>query len=404
MGVYHLWDNFVGAPGTGTSGANEEIGSAFDVTVGSGVTKLRWRAGNTITTDRPSAMSLWDGVSGAQLLSIPVTAHSGLAGWQDIPVSPPYALTPGRRYVVSASYPSGKTYCTTTSLATAPPPMDWAAPNSVTDSSHLYHYPNSSSGSNAWWVDVEVDDSAGGSGGTGSGLDYAGAVAADNASNTSWLSTTANDYPTVSAPYLTWGIVTATKTELDAVQTVIDNLNNVIDGNSSIVALPVKAMLARYASDISTIEGYISQVPGEISSGSGGGGTAFYGPGGLQVAQGVEQLIALPNAVGTFPGAGWSMTDETDWTDAIAYAQPADLYVLDVYTHDANLDTTSVAGVDLYYRLGWWAPLNGTYLGSRRYVEFLGSHLEVGGQRMNGCLIALPKGGTGHVQAWTYTP
>jgi len=96
------------------------------------------------------------------------------------------------------------------------------------------------------------------------------------------------------------------------------------------------------------------------------------------------------------------MADEIDFVAALSWAVPADLYTVDVYTHSAALDSGLYAGVDVIWRLGWWAPLNGNYAQERRYFETERAHLSIAGARMPGLLLALPQGGTGHVQAWTF--
>jgi hypothetical protein len=91
-----------------------------------------------------------------------------------------------------------------------------------------------------------------------------------------------------------------------------------------------------------------------------------------------------------------------EYVETLAWAQPADAYFLSCTTLPAVRTTEDTAGVDTRHRLGWFAPLNGTFSGERRYIDFpycmLYDHSH---QRMPGLLLNTGKGSAGTVQAFT---
>lgn len=108
----------------------------------------------------------------------------------------------------------------------------------------------------------------------------------------------------------------------------------------------------------------------------------------------------FPSNVGTLV---WTMLEETDFVGSIAWAQPADVYVLSITARPIGLPLNLTDGVHTIYRCGWWTPLNGSFARQRSYIDFEDSHLAIGAERMPGVLVSLLPGGEGHIQAWALT-
>jgi hypothetical protein len=96
----------------------------------------------------------------------------------------------------------------------------------------------------------------------------------------------------------------------------------------------------------------------------------------------------------------WSMAAEADFTDAIAFAEPADAYVLNITSYQPTQPATSSPAGLWLPRLGWWCVLTGSLASERRFVDFEQEMLSDQGRRMAGCAIQLKPGTMAHVQAW----
>jgi hypothetical protein len=262
-------------------------------------------------------------------------------------------------------------------------------------------HPTSAPGSAKY--DIDFNANVAGSGGSdGSTLTGDPALTGDLEA---WLSaTSANLHQTDGLPWLT-------KADTADIRTKVTNGFNLAGGLQALsdsLAHTIQMASDWLASGSTTI---FTDLKNRILGASGGGGSAFYGPDGTQVADGVEQLLARPAATaasnpapGTFPGTGWTLTDETDFTLCIAYDQPADLYVI-------TCDETTIApkpeeacGVTRYSHLLWHALLNGDFLQERHFGDFAKLHVADGGRRMPGLYVKIYAGGNGHIQAWQYAP
>lgn len=411
MTILRLWDNYVGAPGTGTSGLTETIGSALEASAAGGVTFLRWRAGNTNTSDKPSSLDLWDGVSGAQLAHLTSIGHSGLAGWQEEAVIPAVPLTTNQRYVVSATYPSGNTYCYTSTDAAATSPLAWSTTPHVTDSAHGNNYPTNSTPTLAWWVDVTFDTTAGGGGGSPPALTVADVTTGADTALNSWLNVGGGDYPAISVPVIDHGLLTDGTNGLAAIRTQVDANGASITATAGDVA----AVKAKVTSDGVTLDTKIGPVQ------------TYFGVTGQGVSAGVElvstHVASIETAVGTLPSSGvvatagdldallqrlreqltltpdpatdprWTLTSTTTGTGWAFIPDGADMYRLTI-TNPGSLQPHIAlpGGVDWYPRIGWWAPVRDGFVGPRGFIEFGMADLRWPAQRMNGCLLYLGPG------------
>lgn len=392
MAIIHLYDNTTGPPSLNSTSVQLNMGVAFVVDTDGTIEGLRAYIGNGgpfYNAWSPKYLSLWDESTGARVDTLGALAGATALGWAEYLFATPYQVYAGERYRVAwepgiATAPWYLPQIASTSLSTPPTGLSWASTPACQQATHTDppQYP-ASSATAATWCDVIFN------------TDQVSAAGINprslNNGLADWLiSTGDNTHQTDGLPWLI-------KTELDATKTLVDGISTATTAASSsgtgltgfLVAMTPSVLAAMgtfFANSNTVLEG----------SGAGGGGTAF-----TAISHQIASTIV---PAGSFPGTGWAMTAETDFTDAIAYSQPADLYVVDIYTSDPALGGATFDGVDAIFRLGWWTPLNGTYLQERRFFDFAHVHLVDGGRRMNGALIALPRTGTGHVQAWTFTP
>lgn len=399
-------DGMIG-PWSLVSSARYGFARVFGVSEPTTLTHLRWFR-VSLTQARPLYIDLWNGVDQNLITEIANPVDDGTVGWQDTPLSTGAVLQPGGVYTVVSDF--GVT--TDQARADVSVQGDFPFPFLKLETGDRFPtthtgYPTTRDLVNFYGVDVIVTPVAF----TPSPPTSPPQTGDITNELGKWLDSTGEvqTHQLDGLPWLTKGVVDAIKTAVDALgPDVISLLNDVaqIPNRTSsawaevLLTWQIAGALTQLEIDAWNL--LAKRAPGQLTGASGGGGSAFYGPGGTQVADGVEQLLGRSPGAGPFPGTGWVMADEIDFVAALSWAVPADLYTVDVYTHSAALDSGLYAGVDVIWRLGWWAPLNGNYAQERRYFETERAHLSIAGARMPGLLLALPQGGTGHVQAWTF--
>jgi len=243
-------------------------------------------------------------------------------------------------------------------------------------------------------LELWSDDATPGTGGTGGSTGTGGPAYSGDLQ--AWLADDdTNLHKTDGLPWLTRTLLQST---YDLVSTIRDR---VYPGAGPLTVL-TDLYLNTIKTQLDAQEALDALVSARLTGASGGGGSAFYGPDGTQVAAGVEALLARStNAQVGFPAAPWEMTAETDWDDAIAWDQPADLYVVTFTSTPPTIPDNGRAGVPVRYRLAWWTPLNGTFAQERRWIDFENAHLVDPAGRMPGLLLQTYTSGGGHLQAWT---
>lgn len=392
MAIIHLYDNTVGPPSLNGTSVIVNMGVSFEVDTDGTIEGLRayiGAGGPFYNAWSPKYLSLWDVSTGLRVDTLGVLTAPSATGWHDYLFSTPYQVYAGESYRV-AWEPGLATptwylpQIASTALSAPPTGLSWASTPGCQQASPTDPpgYP-ASSASAATWCDIIFNTDQ---------VTVAG-INPRSLENglADWLiSTTDNTHQTDGLPWLI-------KTELDATKILVDGISTATTVASSSGTGLTGFLVAMSPSVLAAIGTFFGASNTTLlGSGSGGGGSAFTALS--------DQLGHAITPTASFPGTGWAMTAETDFTDAIAYSVAADLYVVDVYTWDPALGSATFDGVPVVFRLGWWSPLNGTYLQERRFFDFTSVHLVDGGRRMNGALIALPRTGTGHVQAWTYTP
>jgi hypothetical protein len=395
------WGNFVGSfSTTGLGGAPQQNGVALQVSEPTTINSLRWQRGATGSGWACNGIRLWRVSDGAKLAEVLTPNDDGTVGWQATGIDA-VTLVTGQTYIVASYHPPSTTVAYIASDGPTSVPSPFIKISNTGRYNTSTSYPDSVTGSFAWAADASTDTASGGGGG-GGGI----TVVQDDANLAGWLSSDSgtNAHQSDGLPWLT-------KAKVDDTNTKVTNGFNLAGGLQALsdsLAHTIQMASDWFASGSTTI---FTDLKDRILGGGGGGGSAFYGPDGTQVADGVEQLLARPAptaasnpAPGTFPGTGWTMTDETDFTLCIAYDQPADLYVI-------TCDETTIApkpdeacGVTRYRHLLWHAILNGDFLQERHFGDFAKLHVTDGGRRMPGLYVKIYAGGDGHVQAWQYAP
>lgn len=343
----------------------------------------------------PVAIKVWDESSTlTPVINVSSIPTPSAQGWVFQTITP-VTLLAGHDYTVAWIMAAGTHVSWKAgAVPTAPPsPFSWLSPAHKW-AYHSTAFPTQTDDVNYYAVGVSTDVPTATSGTGGqivSTTDLQDALA-------DWLiSTSDNQHQTDGLPWLIHEAVKAGGSLATDIQNLSDSLAHTLQMASDWLA-----------SGSSTI---FTDLKNRILGASGGGGSAFYGSGGTQVAQGVEDLLARPAAVapsnaapGTFPGTGWTMTAEEDFTICDAFAEPADLYVITCDAATIAPSPVTICGVDWYPHLLWHAILNGDFLQERRFGDFAKLHVTDGGRRMPGLFVKVNQGGDGHIQAWTYTP
>lgn len=397
----YLFDNTVGPPGVnGGFLVSFELGMGFSVATDCQLTHWRWYATTTTTTDKPSNATLWNLNTGQSIWSTSTVPHSGSVGWQTTTLGTPFNLYAGGEYIFSVGLPAGPHIGSIGAISVPPSPLIYAnlGKGLQTGNNGQGTMPTSVS-TVAWWIDVGVD--------AGTQPPSGGAtvtVEQLNAKLDSWfLDTGDNTHQTDGVPYETWTLATAIKGVTDRVDALTDPAISWLNDRSS--------QLTDFLNGVNAgAVAALNDLASRITGSGAGGGSAFYSGDSRQVAQTAADtydvtalLLALRrNALVDFPGAPWVMTDETAFDTDVAYTEEADLYVVTFTDLGGNIVNTVAAGVDVSYRLAWWAPLIGAFAQQRRFIDTPSAHLWLDGTRLPGVLLHSPAGAAGTIQAWTY--
>lgn len=368
----------------------------FTAPAGGEITAVRWyRPVNTLAAVR--SLQIWDNSGSTLLWSTPTDdtmVDNGLTGWQVTNLSTPLSLVVGHTYEVSIYLQNGEHFgFNNAGLPTPPNGFTWTANTRCYILASGASFPTTCDATQTVGVDAFVDF-----GGapppppTPTTTDLANALAA-------WLiSTSDNTHQTDGLPWLTKAAVDATKTELDAVQTALTEIGNVTDSAGSIVSLPLKALLARYAADITTIESYLPSTQARAGAAGTGGS---YGTivddvaaiiSGGSVTTSLEKLreqMQLTPDPATDPR--WVVGATETGTGEGVVTTGADMYRLTVSGWAPRQAELVIGGTVTWLpRLGWWAPIRDGFVGPRAFVDFETNDLRWPTQFMHGAVLGLP--------------
>lgn len=364
----------------------------------------RYGAGTgTPPTGRPIAVGLYDSFNRTFVgTASDLSADDNTVGWHWFTLDNPVPLLAERVYIVVFASPTTAQQVAHRSgdIAVQPPAPLWSD-GACSVGGGGPTYPNSNF-ANRWYVDVDVRERTYGVPGDGGGGGTGGATPEEvDAKLTAWFTSTNDNTHQTDLPWLTKDRVDAIKTIVDQAVAAIETIPKKDDSDWTQIK-----KLWQIAGNLTEIEIaawnlFAQRAPSQLTGASGGGGSAFFGPGGTQVSAGVEALLNRSDVelVG-FPAAPWTLGPETDFVGELAWAEEAHLYVVNFTDLGSNRVNTTVAGADLSYRLAWWTILNGTFAQERHYIDFPLAHLWAGGTRMPGLLLRSQAGASGHVQAW----
>jgi len=400
--VTTLFTNTVGPPSTSTPSNAWSVGTCFTVSDGSApITGLAWYRGATGSTAKPGNLRLYgtDTTTPLREFNGADIVDSGAVGWQITPFATAYTPSAGVHYVAQMTWPGLVPwyYYSRSSLANPDAPYAWDSAGVRRSSEFGSTYPGSQDDTLAWLVSPVWGGSTGGGGGLTS-ADLQDALA-------DWFDPTDATKPS-GTPKL--------------YPDTIIGLNGKIDNDGITWDAKMGPMLAYggvgthgISFGVDVVRQQIAALPTPASPGSivalSGDVAALQSDLDAFEAATTANFLAVQNALASiapvqFPGTGWSMTDEQDFTLSVAYAQPADLYVVTCDPATIAPAPVAISGVDWYPHLLWHATLNGTFLGERRFGDFANLHVTDGGRRMPGLLVKINQGGDGHIQAWQYAP
>lgn len=397
----------------GQSGGFPPGGSGVDTwefgTAGAPITDgylygLRWYRGDTVSANKPQILRIWDTTAtGAPIYQAPTVPDNGAVGWQTHLLTTNVPLVAGREYRVTIPRPSGVLFPVAASTTRGTPDTPWLYADLFRcygpQGSYAYpvnHDTANLIGADMGWTDVPPDP-----GGTGNPV-----LTGDLQD---WLDTVTGQQPH-SAPLLDHATLTtvrnvvgSTSGQLDATKAVSDAIHDLLTATNK--NLGTLWDLAGHLADleIAAWQHFFGSGEQRLTGPNSAGGSAFYTADGQLVSQLIaeiwQRVRVLRNDV-PFGVGDWTMSAEDDFTDAIAFAAPADAYVLSITSYQPTQPATeSPAGLWLP-RLGWWCVLTGSLASERHFVDFQQEMLSDHGRRMAGCAIQLKPGTIAHVQAW----
>lgn len=410
--------NFSGTiSGNQTFGVGESLGINVLPELQCYLTKVKYYRHSTASIDAISDMQVFKWSSGGALSVVVHPVDDGTVGWKTATLDSPLLVPGGTELQLSVFLPAGCHLDYNSGTVPTPPPgFSWVNGHHrmFTASSGIVFC---TAGDNSWFflLDLVFDtDAIVPTPATGG--DVTSAVGNGLAD---WFSEPDHTHGAGDGmPYDTWQTSLATKTVVDAIQVITDKLGHGGSGND----LDWIRGLWRLAGDLTDAEiGLLKSLltrKDQITGASGGGGSAFYGPSGTQVAAGVETLLGA-NVSPTELGAQLAvlrerltlspdLTDTTRWTlvdtasgsgDALIELQ-ADLFHLTITAPEGTPVGPSVAGVDWHPRAFWLAPrVHGGFLQRQPLADF-GDNTIAPGLFMDGLLLAVDPGYAWAVSAY----
>lgn len=236
----------------------------------------------------------------------------------------------------------------------------------------------------------------------------------------SWLSNnpTIQTHETDGLPWLTKLVADATKNAVDAGRIVIDATKDIVDlipkrddseWNAILKLWQIAGVLTEAEIDLWNL--FAKRAPHQLTGPTPGGGSAFFGPSGGQVAERAEvsafnsELLwhrtQTSNWLDPLPGGDWVLEDTLTWDGPIGWNQPADAYVLHITAYPATWDQQLVDGHLWLPRALWWAPLTDTIPHERHFGDMEFQILHNLPLRCAGILLCPQGGFSGTLEAWS---
>lgn len=336
-----------------------------------------------------ATLKVRDMTTGTDVISV-AAPDDGTVGWHYADLDSPVVLTPSRLYLVAIVVPSG--------FFVSGAPMTPDAPWSYEDGAFgPSWYSRDATNSTRFGVSV-ADAAVNGSGSPGTatttdviqvGQDLGPWLSSDSAKNV---------HQTDGLPWLI-------KTEVDATKTLAQGAYDVVTTTPSGGSNLLSFLAAMGPTILTAIGTFFATANDRLNGASGGGGSAFYGPSGTQVAEGVETLLAqglTPTDLGAAVALlrerldlSPDLADTTRWTlvdtiegsgDALVNVQ-ADAYFFNLTTIPPEHEQLGVAATLWVPHWGWAAPRVHAHFRQRQFSDVFPVVFTADGLFMDGLLI-----------------
>lgn len=395
-----------------TADAPRSWATRFQVTAAGTLTQAGFYRGGTGTTWPRLALYA---APGTLLWEDATPTDSGAVGWQWTAIDPPVEVVPGTTYSVSGSYTANvRAAANGTPASRSSPPTPFIfddTPCHMVGTAGVYP----TSPNTGIYLALSVTFAAAPPPPPGPGEGDPTTTGDLN----SWLSADPA-VQTHEADGLPW----LTKLQTDVIENAVDAGRIVIDATHDIVELIPKrgdsewnAILKLWQiagvlteAEIDLWNLFAKRAPGQLTGTTPGGGSAFFGPSGGQVAERAEVAATngellwhrtqTTNWLDPLPGGDWVLQDTLTWDGPIGWNQPADCYVLHITTYPATWDQQDVDGHLRLPRALWWAPLTDTIPHERHFGDMEFQILHDLPRRCAGILLAPKSGFSGTLEAW----
>jgi hypothetical protein len=393
------WDVTSWSPGT-------TWGTRFRVTAVTSIDRVGFYRGGDASPGY-SWLGLYN-VAGTLLWSSSTPTDGGTNQWVWTTVSPPIELDTATDYTVAGYLVSvgGQARNGTLSSRAAPPaPYTFDAHGFYANTSGIA-FPNTPGDSVFLGLAVGYGTSGGGGSGPGTG---APTLTGDNYA---WLSadSAVNTHQTDGLPWLTKQEVDLIKSIVDLIKTGVDNVPKLSDPAWTNVLKLWQIAGALTDAEIAAWNLFAQRAPAQLTGASGGGGSAFFSGDGRQVANSAAEAVdwgarqwhrtETSNWLVPVPGTDWTLAATLDYTDPVAWDQPADAYVNTFTAWPVEVDQALVAGRQWLPRAAWWAPITSTLTHERRFADLTPQLLHALPMRCAGILLVPRPGYAGTLQAY----
>jgi hypothetical protein len=392
-----------------SNSAGQAVGSAFHVAVDGYINTLRWYRKTTGANDHPTQLNLWLLDNGQKITGTTSPPDTGAVGWQSWTLPTSIGVTAGTRLIVAGAYPLSYGRAQDVNPLHRPTPGLGLAFETAT-----FRYSNTSFNS---FPESNTTALSGHDVGFDTVATNAGPGPIPGTELADWLSTTDNLHQTDGLPWLTKVVVDATKNAVDASKIVIDSIPPILDnipkaGDAPWVTVQklwqIAGVLTNAEIDLWNL--FAKRAPGQLTGPTPGGGSAFFGPSGGQVAERSEVAATngellwhrtqTTNWLDPVPGGDWVLEDTLSWDGPIGWIQPADCYVLNITAWPDTWDRQDIGDRIWLPRALWWAPLTDTLPAERRFADFDQQILHQLPLRSAGILLRPSGGFSGTLEAW----
>lgn len=397
-----FFDNSTGGWTTGpqSTGSTWEIGARVSFDADVPIEALRFYRHGTGAGYAPTRLRLWDLSTHTLLTEVTSPTDSGAVGWQESAITP-VTIDSTHIFGITGWVPNGNTsgYKLSGALGTAPTPLHWPANCRCWAPAGTTGEPTNNDNVLAWSFDVRV-------GAASIPPDPADPVTAGNLANSlaAWLlATSENTHQADGLPWLT-------KALLQSTYDLVSGINTRLAPSGG----PLTVLTDLYLNDLKTqIDAQTALdalVSSRLTGASGGGGSAFYGPSGTQVAEGVETLLAsgvTPTSLGAALAllreqltlspdladtSRWTLVDTTSGDGDALVSQQADAYFFSITTYPASQAAHAVAATLWLPRWGWVCPRVHGHFAQRQFHDIMPTIITADGHLMDGLLIYTPSG------------